>query len=74
MTQKSFNLGDIISTSIVLVMFLAIFFVMIHMIKKMKATTPLPPQQTLQQQVEALTKRVQSLEQQLEKLSRTNEQ
>jgi len=34
-----FNLGDIISTTVLLCMFLAIFFVMIHMIKKMVNVT-----------------------------------
>lgn len=60
-----FTLGDIISTTVLLCMFLAIFFVMIHMIKKMKSTVPVPPPPTVQQQVEDLTKRVSSLEQQV---------
>lgn len=35
-----FNLGDIISTTVLLCMFLAIFFVMIHMIKKNEIHCP----------------------------------
>ncbi|MEA0565168.1 MULTISPECIES: hypothetical protein [Lysinibacillus] len=64
-----FNLGDVISTIVLLCMFLAIFFVMIHMIKKMKSTTPVPPPPTTQQQVEDLTIRVANLEQQVKQLA-----
>ena len=64
-----FHLGDIISTTVLFVIFLAIFFVMIHTIKRMKSTAPLPPQETLQQQVDDLTIRVTILEQQVENLA-----
>ncbi|AUS86418.1 hypothetical protein AB0Y38_09400 [Lysinibacillus capsici] len=64
-----FNLGDIISTTVLLCMFLAIFFVMIHMIKKMKSTAPVSPPPTMQQQVEDLSKRVSTLEQQVKQLT-----
>ena len=64
-----FNLGDIISTTVLFVIFLAIFFVMINTIKKMKSTVPLPPQETLQQKVDALTTRVTTLEHQVKNLS-----
>ncbi|MFJ7732617.1 hypothetical protein ACIQXF_12050 [Lysinibacillus sp. NPDC097231] len=69
MKQTIFNLGDVVSTTVILVIFLAIFFVMINMIKKMKSTAPLPPQQTLPQKVDDLTLRVKNLEQQLENLT-----
>lgn len=69
MTQTMFHLGDIISTTVLFVIFLAIFFVMIHTIKRMKSTAPSPPQESLQQQVEDLTVRVTILEQQLGNLS-----
>ena len=74
MIQTIFNFRDIISTSVLLVIFLTIFFVMINMIKKMKSTVPLPPQQTLQQKVDDLTSRVKSLEQQVKDLSHINGQ
>lgn len=64
-----FHLGDIISTTVLFVIFLAIFFVMIKTIKRMKSTAPLPPQETLQQQVDDLTIRVTILEQQMKNLS-----
>ncbi|KPN94739.1 hypothetical protein [Lysinibacillus sp. ZYM-1] len=64
-----FYIGDMISTTVLLCMFLAIFFVMIHMIKKMKSTIPVPPPPTMQQQVEDLTKRVTSLEHQVKNLA-----
>lgn len=64
-----FSIGDMISTTVLLCMFLAIFFVMIHMIKKMKSTIPVPPPPTMQQQVEDLTKRVTSLEHQVKNLA-----
>ncbi|WP_230874934.1 hypothetical protein [Lysinibacillus cavernae] len=57
------------STIVILCMFLAIFFVLIHMIKKMKSTIPMPPPPTMQQQVEDLTERVSSLEKQVENLT-----
>ncbi|AJK88232.1 hypothetical protein D0439_13685 [Lysinibacillus fusiformis] len=57
-----FDIGDMLSTTVLLCLFLAIFFGMIRMIKKMKATIPVPPPPTMQQQVEDLTKRVTSLE------------
>ncbi|ACA39938.1 hypothetical protein ACE1MS_08680 [Lysinibacillus sp. fkY74-1] len=60
-----FDIGDMISTTVLLGLFLAIFFGMIRMIKKMKATIPVPPPPTMQQQVEDLTKRVTTLEQQI---------
>ncbi|GAB0169207.1 FeoB-associated Cys-rich membrane protein [Lysinibacillus sp. CTST325] len=69
MRQTMFNLGDIISTTVLFVIFLAIFFVMINTIKKMKSTVPLPPQETLQQKVDALTTRVTTLEHQVKNLS-----
>jgi len=69
MRQTIYNYGDIISTTVLLVIFLSIFFVMINMIKKMKSTAPLPPQQTLQQKVEDLTLQVKRLEQQVKDLS-----
>lgn len=69
MRQTMFNLGDIISTTVLFVIFLAIFFVMINTIKKMKSTDPLPPQETLQQKVDDLTTRVTTLEQQVKNLS-----
>ncbi|MFJ6208542.1 FeoB-associated Cys-rich membrane protein [Lysinibacillus sp. NPDC092081] len=68
MIQTIFNLGDIITT-VLLVIFLALFFVMINMIKKMKSTAPLPPQETLQQKVDDLTTRVKMLEHQVKDLS-----
>ncbi|MDM5247784.1 MULTISPECIES: hypothetical protein [unclassified Lysinibacillus] len=74
MSQIIFNFGDIISTTVFLVIFFIIFFVMINMIKKMKSTAPLPPQQTLQQKVDDLSSRVKSLEQQVKDLSRINGQ
>jgi len=64
-----FYIGDMISTTVLLCMFLAIFFVMIHMIKKMKSTIPVPPPPTMQQQVEDLIKRVTSLEHQVKNLA-----
>ncbi len=69
MKQTIFNLGDVVSTTVILVIFLAIFFVMINMIKKMKSTAPLPPHQTLPEKVDDLTLRVKNLEQQLENLT-----
>jgi len=69
MRQTMFNLGDIISTTVLFVIFLAIFFVMINTIKKMKSTAPLPPQETLQQKVDDLTTRVTILEHQVKNLS-----
>ncbi|QPQ31346.1 hypothetical protein [Lysinibacillus sp. JNUCC 51] len=68
MRQTFFNFGDI-STTVLLVIFLALFFVMINMIKKMKSTAPVPPQETLQQKVDDLTTRVTSLEHQVKNLS-----
>ncbi|MFB7159332.1 MULTISPECIES: hypothetical protein [unclassified Lysinibacillus] len=62
MIHTIFNLRDIISTTVLLVSFLAIFFVMIKMIKKMKSTAPLPPEETLQHKVDDLTTRVKTLE------------
>ncbi|KOP80287.1 hypothetical protein AMS59_02495 [Lysinibacillus sp. FJAT-14745] len=68
MRQTIFNIEDI-STSVLLVIFLALFFVMINMIKKMKSTAPVPPQETLQQKVDDLTTRVKMLEHQVKDLS-----
>ncbi|KMY32688.1 FeoB-associated Cys-rich membrane protein [Lysinibacillus xylanilyticus] len=68
MRQTFFNFGDI-STTVLLVIFLALFFVMINMIKKMKSTAPVPPQETLQQKVDDLTTRVTTLEHQVKNLS-----
>ncbi|MFJ7886527.1 FeoB-associated Cys-rich membrane protein [Lysinibacillus xylanilyticus] len=68
MRQTFFNFGDI-STIVLLVIFLALFFVMINMIKKMKSTAPVPPQETLQQKVDDLTTRVTTLEHQVKNLS-----
>ncbi|MCY9548656.1 hypothetical protein [Lysinibacillus xylanilyticus] len=68
MRQTFFNFGDI-STTVLLVIFLALFFVMINMIKKMKSTVPVPPQETLQQKVDDLTTRVTTLEHQVKNLS-----
>ena len=64
-----FDIGDMISTTVLLGLFLAIFFGMIRMIKKMKATIPVPPPPTMQQQVEDLSKRVSTLEQQVKQLT-----
>jgi len=69
MIQTIFNFRDLISTTVLLVSFLAIFFVMINMIKKMKSTAPLPPEETLQQKVDDLTTRVNALEHRVENLS-----
>ncbi|KOS60142.1 hypothetical protein FJQ98_10695 [Lysinibacillus agricola] len=69
MRHTIFNLGDIIITTVLLIIFLALFFVMINMIKKMKSTAPLPPQETLQQKVDDLTTRVKRLEQHVKDLS-----
>lgn len=69
MRQTFFNFGDI-STIVLLVIFLALFFVMINMIKKMKSTAPVPPQETLQQKVDDLTTRVTTLEHQVKNLSK----
>ncbi|MGE7674253.1 hypothetical protein ACQKMV_11820 [Lysinibacillus sp. NPDC094403] len=69
MRETTFNFGDIISTIVLLVIFFAIFFVMINMIKKMKSTAPLPPQETLEQKVDDLTTRVKMLEHQVNDLS-----
>jgi len=69
MIHTIFNFRDLISTTVLLVSFLAIFFVMINMIKKMKSTAPLPPEETLQQKVDDLTTRVKTLEHQVENLS-----
>ncbi|MFF2793671.1 FeoB-associated Cys-rich membrane protein [Lysinibacillus xylanilyticus] len=68
MRQTFFNFG-VISTTVLLVIFLALFFVMINMIKKMKSTAPVPPQETLQQKVDDLTTRVTTLEHQVKNLS-----
>jgi len=70
MRHTMFNFGDIISTTVILIIFFGIFFVMIHMIKKMKSTVPLPPEGTLQQKVDDLTTRVTTLEHQMENLSK----
>ncbi|MEB2299053.1 hypothetical protein LAV72_05375 [Lysinibacillus xylanilyticus] len=70
MRHTMFNFGDIISTTVILIIFFGIFFVMIHMIKKMKSTVPLPPEETLQQKVDDLTTRVTTLEHQMENLSK----
>lgn len=69
MRETTFNFGDIISTIVLLVFFFAIFFVMINMIKKMKSTAPLPPEDTLEQKVDDLTTRVIMLEHQVNDLS-----
>jgi len=69
MRQTMFNFGDIISTTVILIIFFAIFFVMINLIKKMKSTVPLPPEATLQQKVDDLTARVTMLEHQVKDLS-----
>lgn len=69
MIYTIFNFRDLISTTVLLVSFLAIFFVMINMIKKMKSTAPLPPEETLQQKVDDLTTRVKTLEHRVENLS-----
>ncbi|MEQ6353773.1 hypothetical protein ABNX05_04030 [Lysinibacillus sp. M3] len=69
MIHTIFNFRDLISTIVLLVSFLAIFFVMINMIKKMKSTSPLPPEETLQQKVDDLTTRVKALEHRVENLS-----
>ena len=69
MIHTIFNFRDLISTTVLLVSFLAIFFVMINMIKKMKSTAPLPPEETLQQKVDDLTTRVNALEHRVENLS-----
>ncbi|MGE7945477.1 hypothetical protein [Lysinibacillus sp. NPDC093688] len=69
MRHTMFNFGDIISTTVILIIFFGIFFVMIHMIKKMKSTVPLPPEETLQQKVDDLTTRVKTLENRVERLS-----
>ncbi|MGE8035935.1 hypothetical protein B1B04_05250 [Lysinibacillus sp. KCTC 33748] len=69
MIHTIFNFRDLISTTVLLVCFLAIFFVMINMIKKMKSTAPLPPEETLQQKVDDLTTRVKALEHRVENLS-----
>jgi len=68
MRQTFFNFGNI-STTVLLLIFLALFFVMINMIKKMKSTAPVPPQETLQQKVDDLTTRVTTLEHQVKNLS-----
>jgi len=68
MRQTFFNFGDI-STTVLLVIFLALFFVMINMIKKMKSKAPVPPQETLHQKVDDLTTRVTTLEHQVKNLS-----
>lgn len=70
MIHTIFNFSDLISTTVLLVSFLAIFFVMINMIKKMKSTAPLPPEETLQQKVDDLTARVKALEHRVENLSK----
>ncbi|MFJ8518655.1 FeoB-associated Cys-rich membrane protein [Lysinibacillus xylanilyticus] len=68
MRQTFFNFGDF-STIVLLVIFLALFFVMINMIKKMKSKAPVPPQETLHQKVDDLTTRVTTLEHQVKNLS-----
>ncbi|OEC03624.1 hypothetical protein GY31_01410 [Lysinibacillus sphaericus] len=55
-------IGDIISTIFILLIFIAMFFVMIKMIKNVKSTAVLPSRDKLQQQVDELTTRVQDLE------------
>lgn len=65
MRQTMFNLGDIISTTVILIIFFSVFFMMINMIKKMKSIAPMPPQETLQQKVDHLT----TLEHQVKNLS-----
>ncbi|MGE7090543.1 hypothetical protein ACQKII_03615 [Lysinibacillus sp. NPDC048646] len=67
--MENFNIGDIISTIIMLLIFIAIFYVMIKMIKKLKPLATLPPQDTLLQKVDGLTTRVDNLELQVKKLS-----
>ena len=63
-----FNIGDIISTLFMLVIFIAMFYFLIKMIKKVKSTPlPLPPE-TLQQ-VDELSMRVNDLEKQVRELS-----
>ena len=64
-----FNIGDIISTLFMLVIFIAMFYFLIKMIKKVKSA-PLPfPPETLQQQVDELSMRVNDLENQVRELS-----
>ncbi len=70
--MKNFNIGDIISTIIMLLIFIAIFYVMIKMIKKLKPLATLPPQDTLLQKVDGLTTRVDNLELEVKKLSETH--
>ena len=55
-------IGDIISTIFILLIFIAMFFVMIKMIKNVKSTAVLPSRDKLQQQVDELTTHVQDLE------------
>lgn len=55
-------IGDIISTIFILLIFIAMFFVMIKMIKNVKSTAVLPSRDKLQQQMDELTTRVQDLE------------
>jgi len=64
-----FNIDDIISTLFMLVIFIAMFYFLIKMIKKVRSTPlPLPPE-TLQQQVDELSMRVNYLEKQVRELS-----
>ncbi|WP_431807999.1 hypothetical protein [Lysinibacillus sphaericus] len=64
------HIGDIISTIFILLIFLAMFFVMIKMIKNVKSTSVLPSRDTLQQHVDELTTRVRDLEEQVHNLSK----
>lgn len=64
-----FNIGDIISTLLMLVIFIAMFYFLIKIIKKVRSTPiPLPPAM-LQQQVDELSMRVNDLEKQVRELA-----
>ncbi|MFJ7666814.1 hypothetical protein ACIQXI_06885 [Lysinibacillus sp. NPDC097195] len=65
-----FNIGDLISTLFILVIFIAMFYLLIKMIKKVKTTPLPPPSSTLQHQVAQLVIRVNDLEKQVHELSK----
>ncbi len=64
-----FNIGDTISTLFMLVIFIAMFYFLINIIKKVRSTPlPLPPA-TLQQQVDERSMHMNNLENQVRELA-----
>ncbi|MGN4127814.1 hypothetical protein ACMGD3_22855 [Lysinibacillus sphaericus] len=72
MEQLILNISDILSTLLVLLLFMAIFFLMINKIKQLKLSAPMPPQEPLERQVDDLTLRVNSLELQGKEMSKSH--